>query len=314
MSEPELISVIVPAYNSESTIIETLDSIANQTYKNIELIVCSDKSTDGTDKIVQNWINERPRREEAILPRLISQSSNIGLTRNLNAALKLSSGAWIKIIAADDVLMPECIETLHKECKDKQADIAFGNIIRFKTRANGERETFVDQDKGTIARNFSLEPQGFFKELVKKCFLQAPAAMISKQLLLETKGFDEKYRLMEDWPFWLKCCEMGKKFSYIDKDVVWYRIHSNSISTIKYLGIKSSILNQISIDRINFDYQYRRKHIENTLEVINIINLYLASRFNKTWIGGTYLYYIMRMTNPLSLIRIFNNIMIKLNK
>lgn len=306
MSRSKLISVIVPAYNSESTIIETLESIANQTYKNIELIVCSDKSTDNTDEIVQNWINGRTTRDEAIRPRILCQASNIGLTRNLNEAIKLSRGAWIKIIAADDILMPECIETLHNECKEKQADIAFGNVIRFSTNESGDRLTYGDQDKSIMAGYFALDQHEFFKELVKKCFLQAPAAMISKQVFLETGGFDERYRLMEDWPFWLKCSKLGKKFSYVDKDVVWYRIHSKSISTIKYRRIKSRILNQISIDRINFDYDYRLKHIESTLERINIINLYLASRVRNSWIGGTYLYYIMRMANPLTLINIFS--------
>jgi glycosyltransferase involved in cell wall biosynthesis len=305
MSKSELISVIVPAYNSESTIIETLESIANQTYKNIELIVCSDKSTDKTDEIVQNWINSKTNRVEANHPRLLCQASNIGLTRNLNEAIKLSQGDWIKIIAADDILMPECIEILYKECKENQADIAFGNVIRFSTNESGDRETHGDQDKNIIARYFTLDRDEFFKELVRKCFLQAPAAMISKQVFFETGGFDERYRLMEDWPFWLKCSKLGKKFSYIDKEVVWYRIHSKSISTIKYRGIKNQILNQISIDRINFDYDYRLKHIESTLERINIINLYLASRVRNSWIGGTYLYYIMRMANPLTLINMF---------
>ena len=103
-----LVSVAVVTYNSSKTVVETLDSIANQTYPDLELIVSVDCSTDNTVEICREWIEAH--KERFVRTELLTVEKNTGVSANMNRGADACQGEWVKDIAGDDVLLPECID------------------------------------------------------------------------------------------------------------------------------------------------------------------------------------------------------------
>src|SRR5690606_12047202 len=102
-----LVSVVVITYNSAKYVLATLESIKAQTYQNIELIVSDDCSNDDTVEICRSWMVENCER--FIRTELITTEKNKGIPANCNRGVTASQGLWIKIIAGDDLLLPNCI-------------------------------------------------------------------------------------------------------------------------------------------------------------------------------------------------------------
>ena len=103
-----LVSIPIVTYNSATYIIETLESVKNQTYQNIELIVSDDCSTDDTVAKCREWIEinkERFGRAE-----VLTAERNTGVSTNLNRAEAACKGEWVKFLDGDDLLLPTCVE------------------------------------------------------------------------------------------------------------------------------------------------------------------------------------------------------------
>ena len=115
-SSKELVSVLLSTYNSEETIEESLFSILNQTYKNLEILIVDDGSTDNTEEICKKF----QLNDERIL--LFSNKKNIGLTKSLNSLAQKASGSLIARQDADDVSLPERIEKQIQFMNKKKLD------------------------------------------------------------------------------------------------------------------------------------------------------------------------------------------------
>ena len=221
-----LVSVIVPSYNSAETICETLNSIKAQTYQHFEVIICDDASTDKTVQSCRAWLDEN--HGIAKITRLLVGEENVGTCKNLNNAIRLAHGDWIKIIAADDRLLPNCLEddvnfiTLHPD-----TEILFTSYRGFGDMRNIEKRKCI----GDRSKFFqTLSPRHFKMVLFTKNFLSAPSALIKTALNKEFGGFDESFRLIEDWPFWMKAVDQGKVMRYLPKETVEYRLSDKSVS------------------------------------------------------------------------------------
>ena len=112
-----LVSVAVITYNSSNTVIETLDSIFAQTYPDLELIISDDCSSDNTVAVCRQWIAEHKTR--FVYTTIIESPVNTGISANLNRAEDACKGNWVKGIAGDDLLLPECIETYMQYVGDR---------------------------------------------------------------------------------------------------------------------------------------------------------------------------------------------------
>ena len=102
------VSIAVVTYNSAKTILETLESIKVQTYPNLELIISDDCSTDHTVSLCREWVEKNKERFDRV--ELITAEKNTGVSANFNRAEAACQGEWVKPIAGDDLLMPNCIE------------------------------------------------------------------------------------------------------------------------------------------------------------------------------------------------------------
>lgn len=224
MIENPLISVVVITYNSANTILETLESIKSQTYKNIELIISDDCSKDNTVAICKEWINTH--RGRFVRTEIVTTEVNTGTSGNLNRAYAKTNSLWIKGIAGDDVLMNNCIETnVNYILTHTDTEILFSKV------------KFIG-DENIINRNLKKFKYGAFnlsqKELLYLLlitnFIPAITLFIRKDVYEDLGKYDESIPLLEDWPFWIKAIKKFKKLSFCNEYTVYYRMSESSIS------------------------------------------------------------------------------------
>ena len=258
-NEFPLVSVIVITYNSGKYIIETLESIKNQTYKNIELIVSDDCSKDNTIAVCREWIeHNKSRFKKAVL---ITTHKNTGTAGNANRGIANSSGEWIKFLAGDDILMNDAIENYVNYISDSKEDIKvcfakgvqfFGDFKEKKTQdLPVPLETYAYGQDSTAKRQYSI---------LKRNFLgSGPSFFVMKKVLESVGGFDERFPLMDDYPLYLKISAAGYKFYLLPQIVFFYRNHSDSVS---HSVVSDSIISNISIRCLkDYHYLYKFEHL-----------------------------------------------------
>ena len=121
-----LVSVCIPTYNGEQYLKQTLDSVLNQTYKNIEIIITDDLSSDDTENIIKSYHDERIK--------YFVNTQRSGLAGNWNESLKKSSGEFIKILCQDDLLMPDAVEKQVNALNSSDASCVIGNTTVINSR------------------------------------------------------------------------------------------------------------------------------------------------------------------------------------
>ncbi|MGL5051658.1 MAG: glycosyltransferase family 2 protein [Fusobacteriaceae bacterium] len=224
MRIPNNVSIVILSYNSEKWILETLDSVLNQTYKNIELIISDDNSTDGTIKICEEWIAKNKNKLKTI--KILKAEINQGVTRNVNKGIKASTSEWIKLIAGDDILFEDCIQKNVEYCIKNNLNNLFSKVVEFKDELKTENLIKVEVN----SEIFSKEANEQFEELLIGNFVSAPTGFFKKSLIESMNYFDEKYPMVEDYPMWLKLTENGIKLNFLEENTVYYRVHSQSLS------------------------------------------------------------------------------------
>lgn len=121
----ELVSVIVPVYNVEKYLVQCIDSIINQTYQNLEIILVNDGSTDGSGKICDEYAEKDSRIK-------VIHKENGGLSDARNKGLDIMTGEYVTLVDSDDYLEHNCIEKLYIYSKTCQTDMAIGKFVRFR--------------------------------------------------------------------------------------------------------------------------------------------------------------------------------------
>lgn len=223
-----LVSVIVLTYNSASTVLETLDSIKQQTLRNIELIITDDCSKDKTLEICFNWLKLNKAR--FVNATILKVDKNTGVAANCNRGLQASTGQWIKFIAGDDILLPDCLYENLLFSTERNSKITFSRLNFFKDGAILQKDVC-----GVELKRFSKKSlQGKRKSYIRNSvFLNVPTLFFSKDVLINLNGFDERFRLLEDVPFILKALNNSYNICFLDKTTVNYRVQSNSITAVK---------------------------------------------------------------------------------
>lgn len=236
----DLVSVIISSYNSSPFIIETLDSVAGQTWKDLELIITDDCSSDGTVELCTRWLNEHEPR--FVRAELLTSIENGGVSANANRGLHAAQGEWIKFLAADDILKASCIEdNMTWVSRNPEVKVLFSQIEIF--RNTFEQSNFINtvpgspyDHKGILSVNRSAGSQ--YKMLLLGDRIHfSPSLFINRKTLLSVGGFDERFRLLEDYPLWLNLTKNGFKLYFMGKSTVCYRQHDKAINntTLSFL-------------------------------------------------------------------------------
>lgn len=226
MSNNPLISIVVVTYNVSKYVLETLESIKEQTYNNIELIITDDCSTDKTVEICSEWLEKNSSHFKNA--RLITSSVNTGITANRNRGNLAATGVWIKHVDGDDKLLPSCVEDYVKYVTENPTkNIVFSPLSVF---GEGDLDKWRTLLHSNFEYAFSLSPRDFKILLCKICLFPAPSLFINAEYFREVGGYDESIRDLEDWPFWVKTAFNGAQFAYIETPEVDYRISTSSLS------------------------------------------------------------------------------------
>lgn len=224
----DIVSVCVLAYNSGVTIVDTLNSIFNQTFKQIELIISDDGSNDDTLNKAEEWVKSHLNR--FINVRILTVPVNSGTPANCNRAYKASIGSWIKFIAADDCLLPTCIETNIKYISNNPGTRILYTSYQGFYSLNGNFVLQGERPNLEFNTSFNTTPDKQLKIYLEKCGNISPSAFIQKSLIEELGGFIEKYKVFEDTPFFTKVLLSNTKIHFIPEDTVLYRLNSDSVT------------------------------------------------------------------------------------
>ncbi|BAE85097.1 bifunctional glycosyltransferase/CDP-glycerol:glycerophosphate glycerophosphotransferase [Desulfitobacterium hafniense] len=230
-SKMPLVSIVVVSYRSSKYIISTLDSIAKQTYHNIELIITDDCSPDETIEVASNWIKCHSERFYAI--KTVTSEKNTGISGNCNRGFSAAQGEYVKLIAADDLLKENCIEDMLNGIIEQKGDIAF--CYEYVFYPQDELYLNTSHDKNLEVRPHAIgiykcSPESMYKRMLTVNQFPAPTSFIRKEVFEALGGFDEKYPFTEDYPFWLKAIKSGAKIVFVPIYGVYYRKTDESIS------------------------------------------------------------------------------------
>lgn len=220
-----LVTVVAVCYNHATYLVETLNSILIQSYGNIELIIVDDASKDGSPGLIETWITDT--NCNCIFVRNIE---NKGLCKTLNETLDIANGDFYKVIACDDILMPDAIKYLVNVFDRLSSDYALVYADVFPINEKGELvgiSPFAERGWTTDAAIPSGE---LFVKLCEYCFIPAPSVML-RTIVVKKMRFDETL-FIEDWDLWLR---IAKKYLIkgVSRPIVKYRIHAFSMYQTK---------------------------------------------------------------------------------
>lgn len=243
------ISIIIITYNSSCFILDTLESIKTQSFSNFEVIICDDCSSDNTIELIQNWIEENKTGIQDI--RLIVNNNNLGISANCNKGAKYARGKWIKFLAGDDILLENSLHEVSEFTSKNKCNIFASNIIYFSNTKHIDYKNRSTLENENIFNNITAKKQ--FENLLLKNSIPAPSVFLKNKLFQELGGFDEKIKNMEDYPFWIKVTKQGYKIHLNTKELVGYRINTNSVSNY---GI-----NNLFNGFYQTEFKYRKEHL-----------------------------------------------------
>ncbi len=221
-----LVSVVIVTYNSSNFILEALESVFEQDYPQIELIVTDDCSKDNTVELVEEWISRHECK--FVRTELIVSPQNTGIPANCNRGVKACQGEWVRLSAGDDLLAPQSISKQIDFANKTGSEAFVGHVMSFVDK-NGKR-VFID--KGHHINNapwfFESDSNYQYNYLLRHYdFGLGLGTLFKKSIYDKISLYDERYPYEEDTLFQLNITKRGVRFSYIREPIVYYRLHDS---------------------------------------------------------------------------------------
>ncbi len=281
------VSVIIPTYNREEYICETIQSVLSQTFKDFEIIVIDDGSTDNTKKKLEAFGSKIKLIEQKNSERAIARNNGV----------QNSSGEYIAFIDSDDLWINTKLEK-QVEVLDNLKDIilTYSQCLRVDSQSN-QRKTAKRQLQGYSGT--------IFEDLLFRNFIVSPTPLIRRTSFEQTSGFQTKYIPYEDWEFWLRLSLLGE-FYFLSEPLAYYRIHPQQsvqrtsaekierVTTLlledsfKLKDINNEIKNKsLGLANLRFCYWYIRTNDINTAKekIKKAIELYPNFLYDPRWHG-----------------------------
>lgn len=209
----DLVTFLITTFNSEKFILECLRSIANQTYKKIQILIIDDGSSDNTINIIKAFPDNRIE---------LYCKDHQGISKSLNFALDKVKGEFVARIGSDDVCSPDRIE---KQLNFFNDNPEYGLI--------GSNFILISETGDEILKIRNPEKDVWIKDqMFRRCCIWDGSILIRKELLLNSGGFDENLIAAEDWDLYLRLIDKTKFFN-MQQFLSFKRSHSNNISLTK---------------------------------------------------------------------------------
>lgn len=217
----ELVSIIVPVYNVEKFILETIGSVVNQTYPHWELLLVEDGSSDGTVEVIEEYV--RQKKEKRIL--LIRQPSNMGAARARNRGLQEAKGRYIAYLDADDLWAPRKLELQLGIMEEQGAAFSFTGYEFGDEKAKGTGK--VVRVPKTLNYRQALSNTTIFTTTVMFDTAKIPRELLEMPVMKS-----------EDTALWWKVLRNGYTAYGLDENLAMYRRAGKTLSSNKLEAIR----------------------------------------------------------------------------
>jgi len=269
LEKKSFVSIVIPCYNSERTILETLHSIADQTYKHYEVVIVNDGSSDNTERIISEYATLKTNIS-------VFLQENGGQAKARNYGLTVAKGEYIVFVDADDKLHPDFL----REC------ISAFNSDESVNMVYCEMQTFERENNVYNLREFKIE-----EFLITNCI--PIFCMVRADHIKSIGGFDESMKNNEDWECWIRLYKKyGGKVIKINRILYYYRkrIDENSITD---LSNKNQEISNTFYYVYNKHYDF---YVEHNLSVYDLFRTYvqrgaLNAKYYNIWYKKLYYKY-----------------------
>lgn len=261
----ELISIVMPIFNGEAHIKESMDSLINQTYKEIEILCFDDGSYDNTLNILKEYRKRDKRINIFHRENNLKKGFNKGISETLNELIKKSKGTYIARMDADDISDLRRIELQYNQMKKTKSDVCGSNI------------ELIDKDSVSLSKviKFPIKHEEIREGLAFYCCLAHPSVLLKKESINHEIKNLYKNLQCEDYDLWTRLIIKGLIFENIDLELIKYRIHDNQ-RTIKYRSPINSEF--ISIQR---EYLYQEFKISKLINSKSYIKELIKKTYSK---------------------------------
>ena len=225
MQDKPIVTIICLCYNQDDYVLESLFSVINQSYSAIELIIVDDYSTDNSKATIEKWLVNYPEIQ------FIANEANLGNTKSFNKALKIAKGQYIIDLAADDILLPNCVSLQLNAFKNtgyKNLGVVYGNTELINE--NGEFHSYyfaADKSKKVIKKRITGDI--YVSVLSGGDSICSVSSMVKKSVFDSLQGYDETLAY-EDLDFWIRASR-NYEFDFIDEILIQKRIVANSLGS-----------------------------------------------------------------------------------
>ena len=217
----ELVSVILPAYNCEKTLADTLESVLNQTYRDFEIVLINDAATDGTSAICDSYAKKDAR------VRYFANLKNLGTLETRVRAINLAKSEWIAFIDSDDMWSTDKLEKQFALQKATGCDLIY------------TASSFINENGEPFKWIMHVPEEVTYKKLLRQNVISNSSVLMRKRDYLKYSPFTERERDMhEDFACWLCMLRAGLTARGINEPLITYRLHKNSSSSNKVNAAK----------------------------------------------------------------------------
>ncbi len=265
-----LVTVLMPAYNHEKYIAQSIKSIIDQTYKNIELIVINDGSSDGTWDEIQKL---KVECENRFVNTIFVNQENKGINKTLNIGIGLAQGVYIKPSASDDYLTPQAIEQVISYTNIKpEAELICSDAYYIESE---DLTNFNFKKPMAKYSDFiKFEDGNIFEYVLANVFAMPSISVFYTKNLIRNLNYYDENLMYEDIDFFLKASR-DYKIYFIKEPLVYHRLHS--YNTGRNLGFLMSSVEPI-LEKFNIDFC---KGIENYNILQTALLTYLPKRLGQ---------------------------------
>jgi glycosyltransferase involved in cell wall biosynthesis len=207
-----MVTVVMPVYNAALYLKEAVDSILNQTFKDFELLIINDGSTDNSSQIIKSYGDKRIK--------LVNNEVNCGIIKTRNRGLALSIGKYIAMMDADDISLPTRLEKQVKYLEQNK-DVAVLATKLVLMSEKGDEQGYWPEDfrTTTVSQINNTLP-------ISNCIGQ-PTVMMRADIV-KSIGYNNAFLHNEDWGLWLNIISKGFVIAKLNEVLLKYRIHSTS--------------------------------------------------------------------------------------
>lgn len=262
-----MISIVLPVFNGEKYLKESIESILNQTYTNFELVIVNDCSTDNSINII-NYYKDKDCRIK-----VINNITNQKLPASLNIGFSYCQGKYFTWTSDDNIFNNNALEILRRSLIDNNADLVFSRCSVINS---------CGQEIGKTALCKNLDDI-YINNIVLACFLY------KREVHEQLNGYDTNKFLVEDYDFWLRAYEKFK--FYYEREILYkIRFHAGNLGSSNWELVK---LKKIELLKNNIN------SLQNT-DLIDSINTEISNCY-----FYIFFHYLIRIKSPLKKIKIF---------